>query len=157
MYETMNQTIVDTELQEEMAKLSQEIASSDSLKIQLDNDFQRLTDERMRLSNELESLRGTIDKEEYILSKIDDDLLQLQQKVQEEYGITYSAAMQYKDENFDKEAGKERISECKQALLKLGSVNVNAIQELEETQSRYDDLLAQIDDLKRRKTTLKAR
>ncbi len=57
MYETMNQTIVDTELQEEMAKLSQEIASSDSLKIQLDNDFQRLTDERMRLSNELESLR----------------------------------------------------------------------------------------------------
>lgn len=155
MYETMNQTIVDTELQEEMAKLSQEIASSDSLKIQLDNDFQRLTDERMRLSNELESLRGTIDKEEYILSKIDDDLLQLQQKVQEEYGITYSAAMQYKDENFDKEAGKERISECKQALLKLGSVNVNAIQELEETQSRYDDLLAQIDDLKKAEDDLK--
>ncbi|MCM1534173.1 MAG: chromosome segregation protein SMC, partial [Corallococcus sp.] len=155
MYQTMNESIVDTALQEEMTALSEQIASSDSLKAQLDTDFQRLTDERMRLSNELESLRGVIDKEEYILSKIDDDLLQLQQKVQEEYGITYSAAMQYKDENFDKELGKERISECKQALLKLGSVNVNAIQELEETQGRYDDLLAQIDDLKKAESDLK--
>ncbi len=40
-------------------------------------------------------------------------------------------------------------------MLKLGSVNVNAIQELEETQSRYDDLLAQIDDLKKAEDDLK--
>lgn len=155
MYQTMNETIADTALQEEMTALTEQIASSGTLKAQLDADFQRLTDDRMRLSNELESLRGTIDKEEYILSKIDDDLLQLQQKVQEEYGITYSAAMQYKDENYDKDAGKERISECKQALLKLGSVNVNAIQDLEQTQARYDDLLAQIEDLKKAESDLK--
>ncbi len=155
MYQTMNETIVDTALQEEMTALTEQIASSGSLKAQLDADFQCLTDDRMRLSTELESLRGTIDKEEYILSKIDDDLLQLQQKVQEEYGITYSAAMQYKDENYDKDAGKERISECKQALLKLGSVNVNAIQDLEQTQTRYDELLAQIEDLKKAETDLK--
>ena len=155
MYQTMNETIADTALQEEMTALTEQIASSGTLKAQLDADFQRLTDDRMRLSNELESLRGTIDKEEYILSKIDDDLLQLQQKVQEEYGITYSAAMQYKDENYDKDAGKERISECKQALLKLGSVNVNAIQDLEQTQTRYDDLLAQIEDLKKAESDLK--
>ena len=155
MYQTMNESIVDAALQEEMTRLTEEIASSGNLKNQLDADFQRLTDERMRLSNEIESLRGTIDKEEYILSKIDDDLLQLQQKVQEEYGITYSAAMQYKDDNYDKDAGKERISECKQALLKLGSVNVNAIQDLEETQTRYDDLLSQIEDLKKAESDLK--
>lgn len=155
MYQTMNETIADTALQEEMTALTEQIASSGTLKAQLDADFQRLTDDRMRLSTELESLRGTIDKEEYILSKIDDDLLQLQQKVQEEYGITYSAAMQYKDENYDKDAGKERISECKQALLKLGSVNVNAIQDLEQTQTRYDDLLAQIEDLKKAESDLK--
>ena len=80
MYQTMNETIVDTALQEEMTALTEQIASSGSLKAQLDADFQCLTDDRMRLSTELESLRGTIDKEEYILSKIDDDLLQLQQR-----------------------------------------------------------------------------
>lgn len=156
MYQSMNESIVDNALQEEMRKLSDQIKSSDTLKAQLDAEFQRLTDERLRLSNELQNLIGVIDKEEYILSKIDDDLLELQQKVQEEYGITYSAAMQYKDENFDKEQGKQRISECKQALLKLGSVNVNAIQELDETQSRYDDLMSQIDDLKKAAADLKS-
>ena len=156
MYQSMNESIVDNALQEEMRQLSEQIKSSDTLKAQLDAEFQRLTDERLRLSNELQNLIGVIDKEEYILGKIDDDLLELQQKVQEEYGITYSAAMQYKDENFDKEQGKQRISECKQALLKLGSVNVNAIQELDETQTRYDDLMAQIDDLKKAEADLKS-
>ncbi len=156
MYQSMNESFVDNALQEEMRQLSDQIKSSDTLKSQLDAEFQRLTDERLRLSNELQNLIGVIDKEEYILSKIDDDLLELQQKVQEEYGITYSAAMQYKDDNFDKEQGKQRISECKQALLKLGSVNVNAIQELEETQTRYDDMMSQIDDLKKAETDLKS-
>lgn len=156
MYQSMNESIVDNALQEEMRQLSEQIKSSDSLKAQLDAEFQRLTDERLRLSNEVQSLVGMIDKEEFILSKIDDDLLELQQRVQEEYGITYSAAMQYKEDNYDKEQGKQRISECKQALQKLGNVNVNAITELDEVQVRYDDLMAQIDDLKKAETDLKS-
>lgn len=149
MYATLNESVSDLSLQEDMAKLLTEIKSSDSLKAQLDAEFQHLSDERLRLSNEIEALRGTIDKEEYIINKIDDDLLQLQQKVQEEYGITYSAAMQYKDENYDNEAGKARITELKQALQRLGDVNVNAIQQLESEQSQYDNLMSQIDDLKK--------
>lgn len=156
MYATMNESVTDSALQEEMALLLEQIKSTESLKVKMEDDFQHLTDERQRLSNELESLRGVIDKEEYILNKIDDDLLQLQQKVQEEYGITYSAAMQYKDENYDKEAGKERISELKQEMMKLGHVNVAAIQELEVEQKRYDDLLAQLDDLKKAEEDLKS-
>ena len=156
MYATMNESVTDTNLQEEMNQLLANIKSSDTLKVQLENDFQRLTDERQRLSNELEALRGTIDKEEYILNKIDDDLLLLQQKVEEEYGITYSAAMQYKDENYDKEAGKVRISELKQEMMKLGHVNVAAIQELDVEQARYDELIAQLDDLKKAEDDLKS-
>ena len=100
-------------------------------------------------------MRGTIDKEEYILGKIDDDLLELQQRVQDEYGITYSAAMQYKQENFDKEAAKTRISELKASLQRLGNVNVHAIQELEETQQRYDDYASQYNDVKKAEEDLK--
>ncbi|MCH5151121.1 MAG: chromosome segregation protein SMC [Clostridiales bacterium] len=155
MYAALNESVTDSSLQEEMTQLLQQIMQSDDLKVQLDADFQRLADERMRLSNEIEQLRGTIDKEEYIINKIDDDLLELQQRVQEEYGITYSAAMQYKQEGYDKEAGKERISELKQAIMKLGAVNVGAIQELEVEQARYDDLLAQVDDLKKAEDDLK--
>ena len=143
-------------MQQEMNELIAQIKSSDSTKAQMEAEFQRLGDDRMRLSNELESLRGVIDKEEYILNKIDDDLLELQQRVQEEYGISYSAAMQYKDENYDKEAGKLRISELKQALQRLGSVNVHAIDELNETQERYDSYMEQVADLKKAEDDLKS-
>ena len=156
LYGALNESVTDSDLQDDMAKLLAQIKETETLKVQMDSDFQRLTDERMRLSTELEALNGTIDKEDYILKKIDDDLLELQQKVQEEYGITYSAAMQYKDENYDKEAGKERISELKQEIMKIGHVNVSAIQELEVEQTRYDELLAQIDDLKKAEDDLKS-
>ncbi|MCH5156999.1 MAG: chromosome segregation protein SMC [Clostridiales bacterium] len=156
MYSALNESVTDTNLQEDMTQLLAQIKETEALKMQMDSDFQRLTDERFRLSNELEALNGTIDKEEYILNKIDDDLLELQQKVQEEYGITYSAAMQYKDENYDKEAGKERISELKQEMMKMGHVNVASIQELEVEQARYDELMAQLDDLKKAEEDLKS-
>lgn len=156
LMEQLNASTEDSATRDELTQLSVSIKQADQLRTQLEADFQRMTDERMALSNELEVIRASIDKEEYILSKIDDDLLELQQRVQEEYGITYSAAMQYKVDDFDKEASKLRISELKQALQRLGSVNVNAIQELEETQGRYDDLLKQIDDLKKAEDDLKA-
>lgn len=156
LYEQMSESTYDAEKQEEMTALVQQIKDTDLLKTQLDAAFQQAADDRMNLSNELESLRGQIAKEEYVLGQIDDDLAQLQQKVQEEYGITYSEALQYKEENYDKEAGKARISELKQAMLKVGSVNVNAIQELQETQERYDNYMAQIDDLKKAEDDLKS-
>ncbi len=154
MYATLNERVTDSNLQEEMASLLEQIKQSDTLKAKLEEDYQYLSDERNRLSNELGELRGTIDKQEYIINKIDDDLLQLQQRVQEEYGITYSAAMQYKDESYDKEAGKERISELKAEMQKLGHVNVSAIQELEVEQGRFDDLTSQMDDLKKAESDL---
>ena len=156
MYSALNESVTDSNLQEEMTQLLAQLKETEALKSQMDSDFQRLTDERLRLSNELEALNGTIDKEEYILNKIDDDLLELQQKVQEEYGITYSAAMQYKDENYDKEAGKERISVLKQEMMKMGHVNVASIQELEIEQARYDELMSQLDDLKKAEEDLKS-
>ncbi len=155
MYATMNENVTDSNLQEEMARLLEQIKQSDNLKSQLEEEFGRLTDERMRLSNELAELNGTIDKQEYIINKIDDDLLALQQRVQEEYGITYSAAMQYKDENYNKDTGKERISVLKEEMQKLGHVNVSAIQELDVEQGRYDELSAQMDDLKKAESDLK--
>ncbi|MGN1066880.1 MAG: chromosome segregation protein SMC, partial [Candidatus Fimimonas sp.] len=131
------------------------IKSTDALKERLEQEFTRAADDRLALSQELESVRGAISKQEYILSKIDDDLLELQQRVQEEYGITYSAAMEYKQEDFNKEAAKERIAELKGSMQRLGNVNVNAIRELEETQKRYDEYQTQFNDIKKAEEDLK--
>ena len=155
MYATMNESVGNAALHEEMAQLLAQIKSSDTLKEQINNEFNRLLDEKMRLSTELETLNGTIDKEEYILNKIDDDLIELQQRVQDDYQITYSAAMEYKVDDYDKEAGKERISELKQEIAKLGHFDPNSIQRLEEVQGRYDEYMSQIEDLEKAEADLK--
>lgn len=155
MYASMNESVTDSSLQEEMAQLLEQIKQSDSLKAVLEQEYQRLTDDRTRLSNELGELRGTIDKQEYIINKIDDDLLALQQHVQEVYGVTYSAAMQYKDENYDNVAGAARIVELKDQVQKMGYVNVAAIEQLDVEQGRYDELVSQMDDLHKAESDLK--
>ncbi len=149
LYEVLNKSAEDSQAQSEMAEVLEQIKSVDTLKAELNAEFQRTGEERMRLSNELENLRGVTDKEEYILNKIDDDLQELQQRVAEAYGITYSAAMQFKDENFDKEGAKNRISELKAAVQKLGYVNVNAINELTEIEERYGGIGSQLEDLRK--------
>lgn len=155
MYEALNESTEDEAMKSQMTELLAKIKSTDLLKEQLDADFKKAAEERMNLSAELEQLRGTMDKEEYIIGKIDDDLQELQRRVQEEYGITYSAAMEYKQEDFDNEASKQRITELKAAIQRLGNVNVNAIKELEETQQRYDDYATQFNDVKKAEEDLK--
>ncbi|MGN1040718.1 MAG: hypothetical protein ACI4QL_04750, partial [Candidatus Fimimonas sp.] len=155
LYEAYNENSANDALSKEMAELVAKIKSTDALKERLEQEFTRAADDRLALSQELESVRGAISKQEYILSKIDDDLLELQQRVQEEYGITYSAAMEYKQEDFNKEAAKERIAELKGSMQRLGNVNVNAIRELEETQKRYDEYQTQFNDIKKAEEDLK--
>lgn len=155
LYEKLNESTTDAALQGEMTTLLEQIKSTDKLKADIEMQFQMLTDRRMQLSNELEALRGSIEHQSYVLNKIDDDLMQLQERVFQEYGVTYSAAMQYKVDDYDFEGGKNTIAELKQSLQRLGSVNVNAIEELNETQTRYDEYMRQIDDLKRAEDDLK--
>jgi chromosome segregation protein len=155
LYEKLNESTTDSALQGEMSALLEQIKSTDKMKLDIEMQFQMLSDQRMQLSNELQALAGSIEHQSYVLNKIDDDLIQLQDRVFQEYGVTYSAAMQYKEEGYDFEGGKNAISELKQALQRLGSVNVNAIEELNETQERYDDYMRQIDDLKHAEEDLK--
>lgn len=102
----------------------------------------------MRLNTETETLRGAIEKEQYILESIDTDLEEMQQHINDDYGITYSGAMQYKDENFDASDCKQVISDLRASINKLGYVNVNAIEELKQVEERYGDISSQLIDLK---------
>ena len=154
-YDVFNESTRDSALHQKMTELQYKIKSTDALKEQLDADFSRTADEKMSITAEIEALKSQISTEEFCIGRIDYDLSQLQERVLDEYGITYSAAMEYKQDDYDNEAGKARISELKAAIQKMGHVNVNAIQELEETQKRYDDYANQYNDVKKAEEDLK--
>ncbi len=83
------------------------------------------------------------------LSNIDLNLEALQKRMDEIYELTYSEALQYKVQEFDIKSAEKDIVKYKSALSRLGDVNLTSIEGYSETKSRYDDMDAQIEDLKK--------
>lgn len=66
----------------------------------------------------------------------------------EEYEITPNNALQYKKEDFtDIQEMKKEISQIKDDIRQLGSVNVNAIEDYKELSQRHEFMSAQYEDL----------
>jgi chromosome segregation protein len=145
----------DSAQRSELQRIQENLRSADIKKAELNKEFQIATERRMQLAGELEAVKGAIDKEEFILSKIDEDLHELQQRVYEEYGVTYSAAMQYKDEQYDIVTSRPLIGELRNTMKNMGYVNVHSIEELAEVEERYGGIGTQMEDLRKAETDLK--
>jgi len=73
----------------------------------------------------------------------------------EEYELTYSSAMEIRDENLtDLAFMKKEIQRLKNEIKALGSVNVNAIEDYKNVSERYEFLKTQHDDLIEAEATL---
>lgn len=102
-----------------------------------------LSDIDMILSNKSEQKN----KIEIFLAKKQSELENLLLKLNEEYDITYAEALQYKTEISDKNSLIERITSLKKRISAIGSVNVGAIEEYQETKEKYAFLDNQRQDL----------
>lgn len=73
----------------------------------------------------------------------------------EEYEITPNNALQYrKEELTDRQAIKADVTRIKDEIRKLGSVNVNAIEDYKELLERHTFLSGQYDDIVKAEETL---
>ncbi len=135
--------------QQQLEEVVSQLNSSEQLKTELSESHNNLGEERMQLSIELENIRGNIAREEYILEQIDYDLAELQQRVSDEYRVTYAESMLEKDNEYQHDGGKERISQIKQSIARLGDVNVNAIYELEYVREKFGNIDEQLADMRK--------
>ena len=122
------------------AKLQAVMNNADSRKMELSADLQRASDKRT--------------KEEMQLQKIDTDIETMQERVWEEYSMTYADAVEFKEENFNLTQGLSESGKIKKEINGLGYVNVAAIEEIKTVSERYNDLTLQRDDLTKTKEDL---
>ena len=101
---------------------------------------EQLSSEIARLSERSDSISGQTDS---ILSKLF-----------EEYELTKSEAVSLGIVIEDQTAASKRLSELKNKIRAMGSVNVGAIEEYKEVKSRFDFMKAQIDDVEESKKKL---
>lgn len=82
----------------------------------------------------------------------DEDLIQ---RVQEELQIDLVAAYEsFRDDDVDWELVREEIADLRGKIERLGNVNVDAIEQQDELEKRYEFLAAQVEDLNQSKTQL---
>ncbi len=103
---------------------------------------------------------SSLDKELFRLNarkeKLDAALEELTDYMWREYELTYSYASEFKDESLtDLSEISRHIQSLKDSIRKLGDVNVNAIEEFKETNTRYEFLSGQHDDLIKATESLK--
>ena len=110
---------------------------------------------KMLLAGEIQRANDRRAKEENAIVKIDTDLENMQNRVWEEYQMTYGDAKQMAIADFDLKAGTEECAEIKKRIQKLGNVNLAAIEDIKTISERYDDLVVQRDDLTKAQTDLR--
>ena len=121
--------------EEDKAKLSAKIKELDGQKASLMDDISNIKDKKFR--------------EEMNLSKVDTELEQMQERIYEEYSLTYATCLEFRKADFDINVAMPEISKLKKDINALGYVNVNAIEDCKALLERYDDLNGQAQDLEK--------
>ena len=102
---------------------------------------EEVTDTINRLDKELFRLNGKS-------QRLEEELETQNNYMWDEYELTLHAAMELRDEELDNRAEmKKEQSSIKDEIRKMGTVNVNAIEEYKEVSERYEFLKTQHDDL----------
>ena len=123
-------------------------------------DIQNRRDELNKKINSCETQKNTITnekvllnekkaKEEALLDKCEEDLINMQQNILDEYNLTYGNCLEYRVEDYEYNGSKTRISDIKRNIAKLGDVNPLAMETLKETEERYNEYVKTRDDIQK--------
>jgi chromosome segregation protein len=150
---TKNQLETDEQL---IASITKDLEEMVTKKENLSKDHKSFLARREELSNMVNEL----DKENFRLTGQREKLMeQLDTQVNymwQEYELTYSLALEKKNEEYDNiPQMKKMIQSLKQQIKSLGDVNVNAIEDYKNLIERYELLKTQHDDLVEAEEALK--
>ena len=155
--------------EEEIASIRQTIEDSKELFVEIEQEIQKYVSEKEELSKkhkefltkreELSKHINELDKEAFRLTSRKEGYEEASEKqinyMWEEYELTYSSAMEIRDENLtDLAFMKKEIQRLKGEIKALGTVNVNAIEDYKNVSERYEFLKTQHDDLIEAEATL---
>ena len=130
-----------------VAELKRLITNFGEYKQKVQSNLNAYDAERMRLTGEFNDLTEQRNAEDLKLQKVDTDLEQMQQRIEEVYKLTYEQCIPLRTDDFDLTGGIEEASKLRRRIDNLGHVNIDAIEECEKVYSEYNELQKQRDDL----------
>ena len=106
------------------------------------------------MTSEREKLGGELARLEERRNSMQRELETAQNKLYDEYQLTKREAEAICEKPEEPRKAQQRLSELKNSIRALGSVNVSAIEEYKEVKERYEFMNAQVTDVERSKKEL---
>lgn len=137
-------------LKNELDELNSKLAQFDQFKQSLMKELKDVDNKKSDLTNDIAKLNNKIYQEETRLQKVDIDIENMQERIFEEYELTYNDCLPFKnqDENYDIKESLIKINRVKNQITALGYVNINAIEEYKSEGARFEEMNSQVMDLK---------
>lgn len=141
----------NAEKQEKYEKQLEEVrfkvAKLEQGKVDIQEDMKTLDTKRSGLTDNINVLNKKRMTQEMNLQRVDSDLQSMQDRIYEEYSLTYETCLPLKQADYDVSNGYKIVAEIKREINKLGSINVNAIEEYKLVSGRYEEMSEQANDL----------
>lgn len=153
----------------QITEIRQTIEDSKELFAEIETEIQKYVSEKEELNKKHKEFLAKREDLSKHMSELDKELFRLNSKHEgyeeasekqinymwEEYELTYSHAMELRDEDLtDLAFMKKEIQRLKNEIKSLGAVNVNAIEDYKNISERYEFMKTQHDDLVEAEATL---
>ena len=106
------------------------------------------------LSEQIDALRASLDefsdkhhRSELQLTRVEGEFKQIQDRIWEDYELTYAGAAPFRQTDFKLTESEKRIAAIRQRIRAMGTVNVAAVDEYRRTAERVEELTTQRNDL----------
>ena len=143
----------EKELTEEEKKAVQEIMDKIN---EISASKEVLNAKQLELEEEKNNIQEQLNKQsdkrykcEIEISKIDTNLENMRQRIEEAYELDYEGCLSLKTENFNVDEAATTITVLKRKITMLGNVNLNAVEEYAEELEHYNEMVTQRDDLQK--------
>ena len=161
----------ERELEENAATLERDLSEFAEQKERLDaarSDFGAEDEKRVNAQKRLQEISGCIDairaqlddfsdrhhRSELQLTRVEGEYKQIQDRIWEDYELTYASAEPFRQADFKLTESEKRIAAIRQRIRAMGTVNVAAVDEYRRTVERVNEMSGQRDDLIRARTDL---
>ncbi len=141
--------------QEQVKAIRDEIEGIEGYKLDLRKKQNENDTIKSQLTEQINELTEKKHTQEIALAKIDSDLEHLQQSVWEDYQQTYETAKEFRAENYNVNEGEAEINRIRRKRNSLGAINASAIDDSKALKERYDEMVAQKEDLEKAEKDLK--
>lgn len=132
-----------------LQKIRKDRENLENSKIGLSANIKKLDEDKTVAMEEIAKINDKKYREEMNLSKVDTELESMQERIYEEYSLTYNGCLEFRRPDFEIKEALISINKLKKDISALGYVNVHAIEDCSTLLERYNEMTTQSEDLKK--------